>query len=386
MQLSNDDFQLVCAISGLAFGSDFVGDNDPLCTGRTTTSCDPDIVSGTPVGGWKPRRDVYSDSRRAFEVSHTISGEQAVYKETARELQLRLSRNKPKRGATCVDETREETGKKRLKTQRKWMTHDVADKLTIEATTVIEKLTVFKAPYSSNTNATRQRNGDTSSDSLQAVRPDPRLQSVEFVRGILLAKYIARCKEGTERLDALKVHDVYVCSNEFVRKQRLEARKRETAGLHSFDSGTVKRHVLSGDTKSRIVGLILSLWKACCTSPYLETDVKGADSFRPFCAGILYSLKRGLTIPLLGNIRVIPALPFVSDLLPTLRSPDVTSIARQLQSSSHRGVCTLHRSVASLERLDPGSSEFEKCKQAFCDAAAVSEQLYSFTSALGLDT
>lgn len=366
------DHQLTCTISGITFGSDLVTDHDPTWTGRSTTSGDPDAVAGTPIGGWRPRRDAYGDSRRAYEASSSITAEQAVYVETEREKKQRLARASAKRGALCVDEVREEPVNKRARAPRRnVLSQDTIDKLSIEAACVIDKLTTPKQAQAEAASTAE------ASDSSKT-RPDPRLQNIDFVKNILLKRYLGRCQRGEDRFDAVRLHDVFVSANEFVRVQRRQAREREAAHAGNAASAKTKRHVFSGELKSRLVGLILCLWRACCLSPYMSTASRGSDSFRPFVAGALYSLKRGLQLQTLKGLEVIPSLPEITDQLPTLRSADASQVARQLQSSSHRGVCTLHRAVASLEQYDEDDPEVADCRQAFLDCETVAQQLENY--------
>ena len=368
IRATKEDQQLVCTISGITFGSVLVTDHDPAWTGRSTTSGDPDAIAGTPVGGWRPRKDAYGDSRRAFEASSSITAEQAVYVETEREKQQRLARANAKRGALCVDEVREEPVNKRPRApKRNVFSQDTTDKLTIEATRVIDKLTTPKQVQSEASSA-----ADSSEQSSSKALPDPRLQNVDFVKNILLRRYVERCKRGEDRFDAIRLHDVFVSANEFVRVQRQQAREREASNASSSKS---KRHIFSGELKSRLVGLVLCLWRACCFSPYMANASRGSDSFRPFVAGVLYSLKRGLQLQVLNGLEVIPTLPEITDQLPTLRSADASQAARQLQSSSHRGVCTLHRAVASLEQYAEDDPEVSDCRQAFKNSELVARQL-----------
>ena len=70
---------------------------------------------------------------------------------------------------------------------------------------------------------------------------------------------------------------------------------------------------------------------------------------RVYAAGVLFGLKRGATLSD-GSV-IIPVVPTVAALLPQLRSQHANSAAKQLQSSSHRGLCSLHRAVATLAAL-----------------------------------
>lgn len=87
-------------------------------------------------------------------------------------------------------------------------------------------------------------------------------------------------------------------------------------------------------------------------------------------SGVLYALKRGLYI---GNLCVVPRLTDLSCLLPTLRTLNASVAAKQIHSSSHRGLCCLHRSIASMNELP--ASESREMHAAFRSAAAAADCL-----------
>ena len=77
---------------------------------------------------------------------------------------------------------------------------------------------------------------------------------------------------------------------------------------------------------------------------------RGGDSFRPFVAGVLYSMKRGLYMD--DGACLIPELPTLAAHLPALRCAQTTDAAKQLHSASHRGIASIHRSISSIKTLD----------------------------------
>ena len=85
-----------------------------------------------------------------------------------------------------------------------------------------------------------------------------------------------------------------------------------------------------------------------CTTPYF-VNFQSGDSFRPFAAGVLYALKRGLRLP--NNMVLVPDVEPLARHLPTLRSSTATPAARQLQQSSHRGLCAIQRGIASIDKM-----------------------------------
>lgn len=348
-----------CSLSGLTWGTEFVGENDPSWTGRSTTTGDPDALSGTPVGGWRPRRDAFAESQRAFQAASGLSDREVVYRETQKEKDAREARANVRRGALCVDQEPEEaTAPKKPRASKRPQTRELYEKLSVEVSTVMDKLTSVKR-------VAQPSAVETTSD------VDARLQNPEFVLKVALRQLLKRVAAGEDQLDYPKLHDVAVYSHAFAK------RKREEANEKADPSKTTKKRCFGGEVKPRVVALVLSLWKAACATDYLSSDARrGADSFRPFVAGILYALKRGMAMS--NGLEIIPTIPVLADQLPTLRSSDATDAARQLQSSSHRGLCTLHRSISSFETCDQADANYENMRRAFEDCAAVAAQLKRF--------
>ena len=328
--------QLVCTKTGLVIGVEHSRDQDPSWTGRSVGSANPDDTAGTPLGGWIRRRDMFSASVSAYRSAASISDacvvlpsmkkgwDDAHGKDTSRPKLL-------KRGALCVDEAPDAAQPKRPRsTRRETWTREALEKLRIEAGQVVAALMIVEV--------------DTTPPPQKL---DPRLQNIEFVRKVALRKYIKACKEGTQELDMNVLHDVCVYANEFVRTQRALAADATTSAKRRSQR---RGPGFSGQVRNLVSLLIVSLWRASCATPHMRDGKRGNDSFRPFAAGILYSFKRGLYLN--DGTCVVPSLEALAQHLPALRSPQSTTLAKQLQSSSHRGICSFHKSISSMESLD----------------------------------
>jgi hypothetical protein len=160
-----------------------------------------------------------------------------------------------------------------------------------------------------------------------------------------------------------------VYANEFVRAQRNAAQQQQQlqadGGGWSGPSRKRRGPGFSGQIRNLIANLIVSLWRAACATPHMRDNKRGNDSFRPFAAGVLYSFKRGIYLN--DGTCIVPALDALAVHLPALRSPQSTPAAKQLQSSSHRGICSFHRSISSMESMP--SDEAAEVRRLFSDAA-----------------
>ena len=331
VSLCNEN-QFTCAISGRVIGVEHTGDTDPGWTGRSTGSANPDDSAGTPVGGWVKRRDMYAASVAAFRCANQFCSDAEIAPMPAAPPTAAPA---VKRGALCVDESPDaQVAPKKPRSSRKenW-SPEAIDKLAAEAVMVIDKLFIAspKGPP-------------------QAPPPDPRLQNLEFVKAAAIRKYVKRCVEGESALNVDVLSNVIIHANEFVRAQRAEAaaRLKASAARAASQHGRTNA-VFSGQIRNQLSQLIVSLWRASCLTKHFLTAKKGSDSFRPFAAGILYSLKRGLYLP--DGTCVVPVLEELSAHLPALRSASSTPAAKQLQSSSHRGICSIQKALTSISEM-----------------------------------
>jgi hypothetical protein len=330
----------VCDISGRVISTECSLSQDSSWTGRSTGSANPDDASGIPVGGWLKRRDMYAASVAAYRNASRISDAEIVPQPAA----APASAAPAKRGALCVDEVAGASAvPKRPRNCRKesW-SREAIDKMASDAVGIIDKLFIVRPALPPQTPL------------------DPRLQNLEFVKSLALRRYARKCGEGAAELNLDVLSNVVVHANSFVRAQREEASKRMKAAARQASgrgSGRTGRgrgpsgHAacFSGQVRNLLSQLIVSLWRASCLTKHFKAARKGTDSFRPFAAGILYSLKRGLYLA--DGTCVVPVLEELAVHLPVLRSATSTPAAKQLQSSSHRGICSIQKALASISEM-----------------------------------
>tara|TARA_B100000963_G_scaffold169225_1_gene147099 strand:+ start:598 stop:1896 length:1299 start_codon:yes stop_codon:yes gene_type:complete len=327
--------QYVCGISGRVVGVEHTGDPDPGWTGRSRTSANPDDTAGTPVGGWMKRRDMYAASVAAYKMAGQLSDAEI---QPAMMPPPAPTTPAVKRGALCVDESPDANAapKKARSLRKESWSREAIDKLAKEAVGVINKLFI----------ATPKAHQPSEPP------PDPRLQNLEFVKAAAIRKYVKRCAAGESELNLDVLNNVIVHANAFVREQRAAAAAWRDAAAASSASARKSRTdaVFSGQIRNQLSQLIVSLWRASCLTKHFQSAKKGSDSFKPFAAGILYSLKRGLYLD--DGTCVVPALEELAAHLPALRSASSTPAAKQLQSSSHRGICSIQRALTSIAEMN----------------------------------
>ena len=334
----NHDNQYTCAISGMVVGVHHARESDPGWTGRSTGSANPDDTAGMPVGGWVKRRDMFAASVAAFRDAHQISETEVTPVPVAAPAPAPAI----KRGALCVDEEPDANAapKKARGSRKENWTRDAIDKMANDALWVIDKLFI----------------ADPKAAAAPEAAADPRHQNLEYVKQIAIRKYVKRCADGECCLNLDALSNVIIHANAYVRAQRDAAAARLDALQRSAAAKHQRTHaVFSGQIRNQLSHLIVSLWRACCLTKHFIHAKKGSDSFSPFAAGILYSLKRGLYLP--DGTCVVPVLEELAAHLPALRSPSSTPKARQLQSSSHRGICSIQRALTSLSQMAPDEAQ-----------------------------
>jgi hypothetical protein len=138
---------------------------------------------------------------------------------------------------------------------------------------------------------------------------------------------------------AMAVRDI-VCA-EKKKQQQAGAAQVTAAEMHA--APLVHTHMF----KASVCKLIVCLWIDSQSTEYFKTRRRGSDSFRSFAAGVLYAMKRGLTIP--GGSLIVPPVPEFAAALPSARAITASDpTIRSLHAASHRGLCSLHRTIASI--------------------------------------
>ena len=370
----NTERHWICGLTGSVLGAEPKRMGDPGWTGRSIGSANPDDAAGTPAGGWIKRRDMFAASVAAHELAAAMSrrsseSPQPQLQPPALAAKPRAERSSAKRGALCVDAvdphppppSAASAGGRDHHHHHAQSLRQGSQKLLAEAMNVISKLLIVDASTGAAAAA------DAPAEPPKRQKLDPRLQNLEFVRAAALRRYARECGAGAARLNVAVLHDVCVHANEFVRKQRRLAEAAASAAAPGASAGArpAERAATAGHVRERIARLIVSLWRATCATPHMRDNKKGQDSFRPFAAGVLYSFKRGVYLS--DGTCVVPALATLTASLPALRSAQSTPAAKQLQSSSHRGICSFHRSISSVAQLP--EVDAARVRRLFLDAA-----------------
>ena len=322
----NEEHMLVCDLSGVVIGYEMVHDYMESVSGHKPSNC-PDDHAGEPVGGkFAPKKDMYGLSQQAYLAAATLEeGSEQSPKTLAAPPPVKSTQ---KRGALCVDElpqAQDDHARKRARANKRNVEGRegyiaLVDEAAKHLTTLVnyEKKTPSKPPRA-------------------PVVEDVRLCDPNFLFGAAIKRYVKECLStgASPTLDA--VHNLSIMAHDVA--------ARETKKVEEAKARIPK--LLQNSVKEACAKLVVALWFASCKTSYMDSSKRGNDSFRPFACGVFYALKRGVSLPD-GRV-VVPRLPeSVTEALPALRSTTSNSMAKTLHSSSHRGLCTLHKCVNSV--------------------------------------
>lgn len=316
---------LVCPHSGLVCGQ-CASERTDFSTGRSTWSNDPDMTSGSSGIGangvvWRRRIDRVAASKAAHALATQLTD---AAMPTAREI-VSTEPTAVKRGALCVNEQVEEVGvvKKRQRQTKKTTNNnvDATNQLVVEAAAILNNL-LCRPTTSVDVATTRVASSAMDPEKL-------------FVRA--LQRYRASLK-ADERPCFSALHDIALTIDELVRTQA------SSDATNATNATSTKLPVKITEAVAR---LTVALWRSSCLTPYLGTSKRGGDSFSPFCVGVAYSLKRGLTLK--DGTVIVPVCAAIDKLFPSSKAISANSNAKVLHASSHKGLCALHRSLASVD-------------------------------------
>tara|TARA_B100001175_G_scaffold290244_1_gene274555 strand:- start:4695 stop:6083 length:1389 start_codon:yes stop_codon:yes gene_type:complete len=342
----NDDRMLVCPHTGVVVGPERTDEFFDLNGGMGKKSSDPDQCCGEPqYGRWLRRADPMLASRNAVDHADNIDDAEeaeAWDADAARKMVATynnvtaLSTRSGKRGARCVGESRESDGlpcSKRSRLSKKNIVNlRVQTTLRTEAQQVLSKLIDYDRSITF-----KQKRIDNRIERKRPP-PDPRMCNEKFVFAASVRKYLKNCaKDGTApSMDAL--HNLSLMAKQVSAQAQGEAQASNLDVLRTVNFRTA------------CASLIVLLWSVACTTPYMQEAKRGTDAFRPFVCGCIYGFKRG--VKLANGAVLIPTFPTLGNALPALRGTGGNTVAKTLHSSSHRGMCTLSRCIASVPAAD----------------------------------
>lgn len=310
---------MVCPYSGIVVGH-ATSERTDFSTGRSTWSADPDMHGGAPVGGtWRKK----VDHKAASKAAHCLASQFDDSVMPQAKQVVKSDKPSAKRGALCVDEEPVQDACKRARNSKREIDNvDQMHALVSEASGIFSKLMSTRATV----------------DSKSTKKPiDRRLLNTGPLFDAALRKYLKETIARGERPSCDEVHNIGLAVEAVVAEEKRKA--EDSSMMRAGKFGSVR-------FRSLVSRLAVSLWLGACKTPYMDQARRGGDSFRPFCVGVYYSLKRGLTLS--DGTTLVPSCPGFEAAVPTQRDVADNQVAKSLHASSHRGLCSIHRCIASV--------------------------------------
>lgn len=318
----------VCTYTGRAISTLLV-QRTTLCTGRSQYSTDPDVHAGSAVGGtWRKKRDMMKASCSAFRRALELDDAEMPRPIAS----VNDAPRQGKRGALCVDEAPPPTEQpKRIRLCKKNVAAlETRVVLMKEAATIFAKLL-----------DTRRDQADDAAATASLLAIDPRLLNRSILFEAALKKHV---KETLSRGGLVLMDDVHNISLAVDRVLTEELSKRARIVT------VYERRVHETEFQTKMARLALSVWIGACQTPFMSRARRGADSFRPFCAGVFYGLKRGVTLA--DGTAIVPKCDDFVRTLPSAKAINADAALKSLHASSHRGLSSLHKCLGSVDATE----------------------------------
>jgi hypothetical protein len=341
------DNLLVCTLSGFVVGKQ-EGESTPGSDWTGRNHADPDMRHAGPT--WR-RRSSFNDSRRAFALSESLNTTvDACYVHDAPRKKQRGTAAQPaRRGARCVNEPVAEKSSCAVERAPRHAESTKVAGLLQDAKVIFSKIirqrhtasvvqthAPHRADHARSSLPSHAAGGHQCGAASSSQAPaDARLLNPAYVTQLALSRYAARVCAGTDRFDLCRLHDVVLAANAFnVETRQRRTRQRSVAAFNAM--------------QAQLAHVVVAIWQAITLTPHVSRARTSADSFRSFVCGVLYGTKRGLSW---NGHTIVPCLPGLCNLLPSIRNSSATDTARALQSSSHRGLCLIHNALNSIDRM-----------------------------------
>lgn len=155
--------------------------------------------------------------------------------------------------------------------------------------------------------------------------------------------YVELCQANSEKVNLDRLHEMLQKhdTTKLMNSRRQLIQEEYTQHTHWYRS--VKEYASK---------LAVCLWKCAVLSPYMQKGQRTSDNFRPFVAGVFFSTRRG--VKLADGTVLIPRCLAIASALPRSKGDPDQMRTHQIHLSAHKGVCTLHKSIRSVDNAEVG--------------------------------
>jgi hypothetical protein len=179
---------------------------------------------------------------------------------------------------------------------------------------------------------------------------DARLLNFDLLFQAAVKKYLKEtaAKGGRPSMD--EIHNIALAVNNVIADEKRKLKQDSQRSKLDAPSITGVRF------RQQAAVLAVALWTGACGTSYLSQARRGADSFRPFCAGVYYGFKRGLALS--DGTVLVPRIDDFAKALPSSKVIATDASLKSLHASSHRGLCTIHRAIAAAGQAKEARTVF----------------------------
>ena len=351
----NRDRTYVCGVTGICWSQQ--GINDPFTAGIISAIDDNGVrtCGVDPRSASRRRRDPRLASEQAMIVAHDLERSEAA--EAAAELArasalvpmaggpdagalmapavalaLALQTPSPRSGPVALTHTPEGRPAAAPRRRRAPDIEQLAA-LRRDAQDTLDKLTLPKARPATSSTAPA-----ASAASAASAAPPPPVAGARAALEEALRAHVRRCQIAG-RIPLLDdLHNIELNARCTVDVARRGASGRASAAQRAANHGQLRG---LGAT------LVVALWNCVLRSPYMEHAKRASDNFRPFAAGVFFSMRRGVALAD-GAPLLVPRCGALADALPVVRAAHRGTPTHAVHLSHHRGVRTLLKCIASV--------------------------------------
>lgn len=173
---------------------------------------------------------------------------------------------------------------------------------------------------------------------------------------VCMRAYIRRCQIGGTVPSINEIHNIELNN----RKDRLANRTKDVAHRKAVHGSQDYIRV-----RELAATLAVTLWCGALRTPHMRRTRRTVDNFRPYAAGVFFSMRRGLLLH--DGTILIPRCAQLADALPDIRVAPRGTAAHATHISAHKGVSTLQR---CLKSITPG-----ELRHMFIDAISTSKTI-----------
>lgn len=337
------DKNWTCSHTGLTFGQLAVDDGSTSYKRRRSDITED--MSEAPISSSRRQRDPVAASMSAFLLARSIKDEDGVAQTAALSSPWTPSIPSASLASSAAQATKPErvedpTKPKRLSknslsaaSNRRVVPRQAS--LLSDATSVLDE--VIRVGYAMH----RRNHGylDGCGETKGTAPQPPTESNIDVMTIAVVRRYIKECQGRNEPPSMHDLHSICYGLRKQVAKQHSNA---------TISSNCARRQWWYLRVRDSIARLAVSLWRNMLRTPYMLTNRRSHDGFKQFVVGVTYGLRRGVVLG--SGVVLIPQCDHICNALPNMRSPrDKRAKHAPFKMSAHRGLCTFHRAMASVD-------------------------------------